>query len=57
MGSLHHLPILLEETRWDVAGGEEQVERSKGEDPDVDYVRDEVAEHCIVKSISSKLEN
>ena len=57
IGSLHHLPILLEETRWDVAGGEEQVERSKGEDSDVDHVRDEVAEHCIVKSISSKLEN
>ena len=36
-----------------MARGEEQVERSQREDPDVDHVGDDVGEHCIVKSISS----
>ena len=44
---------MFEETRWDVARGEEQVERAQREDPEVDHVGEDVAEHCIVKNIFS----
>ena len=47
---MHHLPILFQETRWDVARGEEQVERSQREDPEVDHVGDDVVQPCIVKT-------